>query len=195
MATIEASELLSRRETAALASVSLKTIDKAIEEKTVRAKRRKRRRTLLEVNDVLLLVLFQSASLPLPARTKRDIKTWVYDVNPLEMTSHAELQISNVLIMRVDDAAARMARRASEYLEAREKYIETDPAIQAGKPVIRGTRIPVHSIAERVEQGDSIDVLREDYPKVTKKAFETALLYASAHPRRGRPQRPWRDGP
>jgi uncharacterized protein (DUF433 family) len=97
--------------------------------------------------------------------------------------------------MRVDDAAARIARRASEYLEAREKFIETDPEIQGGKPVIRGTRIPVHSIAERVEQGDSLDVLREDYPNVTKKAFETALLYASAHPRRGRPQRPWRDGP
>jgi len=59
--------------------------------------------------------------------------------------------------------------------------------------VIRGTRISVRALADRVADGDTVDVLKEDYPEVPKQAFETALLYAASHPARGRPRKPWRD--
>jgi len=59
--------------------------------------------------------------------------------------------------------------------------------------MISGTRIPVRAVAERLKGGETIDDLLEDYPKVPRKGFEAALIYARAHPRRGRPARPWRD--
>lgn len=66
--------------------------------------------------------------------------------------------------------------------------------IKGGEPVIRGTRIGVRAVAQRIERGDTVQTLTEDYPHVLAEAFETAYTYAKARPRRGRPARPWRDG-
>jgi len=62
-----------------------------------------------------------------------------------------------------------------------------------GEPVIRGTRTTVASIAGRLEAGESIEELIDDYPHIPPEAFEAARIYAHTHPRRGRPPRPWRD--
>jgi uncharacterized protein (DUF433 family) len=48
-------------------------------------------------------------------------------------------------------------------------------------------------VADRVADGDRVDVLKEDYPDIPKQAFETALIYAESHPARGRPRKPWRE--
>ena len=58
--------------------------------------------------------------------------------------------------------------------------------------MLRGTRITVHGVAQRIKDGDSVETLLEDYPDLPAEAFETARVYARAHPRRGRPTAPWR---
>ena len=42
--------------------------------------------------------------------------------------------------------------------------IVVDPNIMAGKPVIRGTRIPVDAILRRLAEGAGIKDILEDYP-------------------------------
>lgn len=42
--------------------------------------------------------------------------------------------------------------------------IELNPRVCNGKPVIKGTRIPVSVILEQVAQGESWDALLKDYP-------------------------------
>lgn len=54
-----------------------------------------------------------------------------------------------------------------------------------GAPVIRGTRVPVRTIAALIEDGESYDLLREDYPHVPEEAYEVAVLWARANPRCG----------
>lgn len=49
-------------------------------------------------------------------------------------------------------------REISEYARLCDRYIQRDPEILGGEPVIRGTRVPVRMI----EEGESHDVLRED---------------------------------
>jgi len=44
------------------------------------------------------------------------------------------------------------------------KRIVVDPKIMLGKPVIKGTRLPVEIIVEKVAYGATIDDLRKDYP-------------------------------
>lgn len=74
--------------------------------------------------------------------------------------------------------------------------VMSNPAIRGGEPVIRGTRIPVHLIADLVEQGAGERELLEDYPSLTAKKVRAAIAYASTHPRRGRPRiAPWKDAP
>ena len=58
------------------------------------------------------------------------------------------------------------------------KRIVVDPKIMAGKPVIRGTRIPVDAIIHRIAQGEQVKEILQDYPKITKQDIKAALEYA-----------------
>jgi uncharacterized protein (DUF433 family) len=186
-------EGFSRREAALLADVSLRSVDKAIEEKVVKP-RRSARRASLDSGDVLAIALIARARLPLSAQAKRQINQWVHGILEEDTAEEAaELLLSEVLVLRYDETARALAARLFEYFENRERFIAADPGVMGGEPVIVGTRIPVRAVAARLAGGESIDDLCEDYPEVSRAAFEAALTYARAHPRRGRPARPWRD--
>ncbi|MDG6937720.1 MAG: DUF433 domain-containing protein [Nitrososphaerota archaeon] len=57
--------------------------------------------------------------------------------------------------------------------------IVTDPKVMAGKPVIKGTRVPVDLIVHRIAQGETVEHLLEDYPNMTRQDVRAALEYAS----------------
>jgi len=59
------------------------------------------------------------------------------------------------------------------------KRIVVDPKIMLGKPVIKGTRLPVEIIVEKVAYGATIDDLRKDYPFFKGDDIRAALLYAA----------------
>lgn len=187
------SRLFSRREAALLAGVPLKAVDKAIEEKVVRVRRSKAAGTLLDVDDVMALAVIGRAGVPLRSQAKRKIRRWLQETQPYGAGKRPELQLSDVVVIRLDPGFRDAFKQLSGYREGRERFIESNSEIRQGEPVISGTRIPVRAVAERVKGGETIDDLIEDYPKVPRKAFEAALIYAQAHPRRGRPARPWRD--
>ncbi|HKG04167.1 MAG TPA: DUF433 domain-containing protein [Conexibacter sp.] len=83
-----------------------------------------------------------------------------------------------------------MSLRAEEYARLCDRHIRRDPKVMGGEPVIRGTRVPVRTIAALIEDGEAHDILREDYPHVPEEAYEVAVLWASENPRRDRPARP-----
>jgi uncharacterized protein (DUF433 family) len=56
--------------------------------------------------------------------------------------------------------------------------IVRDPAILAGKPVIRGTRIPVEVILDYLAHNPDLDELFADYPRLTIDDVKAALAYA-----------------
>lgn len=73
-----------------------------------------------------------------------------------------------------------------------EKFVVSDPGIRGGEPVIRNTRVPVYLIADLLKQGAGLDEVLEDYPSLNAVKVRAALVYAEAHPRRGRPRKaPW----
>jgi uncharacterized protein (DUF433 family) len=45
--------------------------------------------------------------------------------------------------------------------------IITDPNIMVGKPVVRGTRIPVELVLAKLAQNPDLDELFADYPRLT----------------------------
>jgi uncharacterized protein (DUF433 family) len=74
--------------------------------------------------------------------------------------------------------------------------VESDPEVMRGAPVYRGTRIPVHAIADMLSQGASVAEILEGYPALTREKVELAPMYAKAFPHRGRPvTRPWAKRP
>lgn len=58
--------------------------------------------------------------------------------------------------------------------------IELDPRVCNGKPVIKGTRIPISVILEEIAEGESWDILLAGYPELKKEDIRAALLYARA---------------
>ena len=84
-------------------------------------------------------------------------------------------------------------RRAAQYKLAREEHIAVDPTILGGTPVIRGTRLTVYAVRGRLAEGERVEDILEDYPRLAREAVEAANVYAQTHPLRGRPAgRPWR---
>ncbi len=57
--------------------------------------------------------------------------------------------------------------------------IVTNPKIMLGKPVIKGTRLTVEIILEKIAYGETIEDLRKDYPFLTEDDIKAALLYAA----------------
>lgn len=55
------------------------------------------------------------------------------------------------------------------------KHIEVNQKVMVGKPVIKGTRIPVDAILKRVTQGMTMAQILQDYPKLTKDDIKAAL--------------------
>jgi uncharacterized protein (DUF433 family) len=59
------------------------------------------------------------------------------------------------------------------------KRIVVDPKIMLGKPVIKGTRLPVEIVVEKVAYGATTGDLRKDYPFLKEDDIRAALLYAA----------------
>lgn len=57
--------------------------------------------------------------------------------------------------------------------------INIDPDIMMGKPVIKGTRIPVELIVRKIGEGASVEDLLDAYPSIKKEDILAAVLYAA----------------
>jgi uncharacterized protein (DUF433 family) len=57
--------------------------------------------------------------------------------------------------------------------------IEINPKVMLGKPVIRGTRIPVELILRKLSEGATVAQLLEGYPRLTPADVDAALVYAA----------------
>ncbi len=58
------------------------------------------------------------------------------------------------------------------------KRIEIDPKKMLGKPVIKGTRIPVYLILELLAANMSFEDIKKEYPGLTDDDIRAALIYA-----------------
>jgi len=59
------------------------------------------------------------------------------------------------------------------------KHIEVNPKIMMGKPVVKGTRITVESILEKLSAGETEDDIIVAHPHLTKENIKAALLFAA----------------
>lgn len=61
-----------------------------------------------------------------------------------------------------------------------ESRIVVDPDILAGKPVVRGTRIPVELVLKRLAHDLNVQTLFDSYPRLTEDDVKACLEYAGA---------------
>ncbi len=56
--------------------------------------------------------------------------------------------------------------------------IIVDPKILVGKPVVKGTRVPVELVLKRLAQDLSFETVLEAYPRLTTEDLKACLEYA-----------------
>lgn len=57
--------------------------------------------------------------------------------------------------------------------------IIVNPEIMLGKPVIKGTRLTVELIVEKIAYGATFEEIKRDYPFITQDDIKASLLYAA----------------
>jgi uncharacterized protein (DUF433 family) len=183
---------ITRNEAAELSGASTIAINKAVEQKAVKTGRARAggRGTgrpasqLIDARDVGALCLFNTLSFALPIKDKRKVFAWLR-----EAELDAELLLAEGIVVRKTERVDAAARRAVKYAELRDRFLEINPDVQGGEPVIRGTRVPIRGLAKQIEAGEAMSVLLEEYDSIDPEAFTFATLWARANPRRGRPSR------
>ena len=58
------------------------------------------------------------------------------------------------------------------------EQVELNPEVLLGKPIIRGTRIPVQLIVKLIAQGWKNEEILKEYPVLKEENIRAALLYA-----------------
>lgn len=59
-----------------------------------------------------------------------------------------------------------------------ETLIEVNPKIMVGKPVIRGTRITVELILEKIAAGESFETILLQHPHLSREKLASAVRFA-----------------
>lgn len=69
-----------------------------------------------------------------------------------------------------------------------EKLVTVDPEVHSGTPVFIGTRVPIKTLFDHLEAGDSLEVFLDDFPSVSRDLAVAVLeqareaLVLDAHP-------------
>lgn len=58
-------------------------------------------------------------------------------------------------------------------------HIEVNPAVLVGKPIIKGTRISVELILDRMADGWSMEDVLASYPRISREDVLAALSFSS----------------
>jgi uncharacterized protein (DUF433 family) len=61
-----------------------------------------------------------------------------------------------------------------------QEHIVQDPAVMAGRPVIKGTRIPVERVIAHLAHNPDVENLFAAYPELTVEDVQAALHFAHA---------------
>jgi uncharacterized protein (DUF433 family) len=183
--------LFTPTEAAVLTGLPLKTVNNAIDKKTVSAiagEDAGRPTRLLDARALVSLSLERRLSDCIAPELRRK----VFDALAESARNVVSLE-GGLLKIDLREPRRELATSLRELRRAR-RLVISDPEIMGGDPVFRGTRVPVHLIAELVGQGGTEADLLGSYPRLTPDMIRLAPVYAAAYPLRGRPRKQsWRD--
>jgi hypothetical protein len=87
-----------------------------------------------------LLVLLRQIDIALPAKAKQHLRKWLAGAQSQAVGS--ELALSEALRVAMTEDVVQTIERAEFYARLRDRYVERNPAVMGGEPVITGTRVP-----------------------------------------------------
>jgi uncharacterized protein (DUF433 family) len=187
--------LFTPAEAAALTRLPLKAVNNAIDKKTIVARVTRKRgvKSARLVGEPALVYL--SLERGLVGDTTPSFRRKLFKAIATALAEGAKSVAVGALTLDLRPSWQEVVQRIKDLRRA-ERLAGADAEVLGGVPVFRGTRIPIHMIAELLSNGETAETLRKGYPRLTDEMIRLAPIYAGAHPLRGRPRkRPWRGRP
>jgi uncharacterized protein (DUF433 family) len=75
-------------------------------------------------------------------------------------------------------AVSRIKAQQNTPTKSLGRYIESDPTVCGGEPVIKGTRVRVRDILELFAEGYKIEDISRSFPRVSPEATIESLQFA-----------------
>ncbi len=104
---------------------------------------------------------------------------WEQQVSTLEFGKFFTLKIGDI---------GRELQTLIDRFEAWKAQLISNPDILGGEIVFPSSRLSVQRIGGSLERGESLEVLRADYPYLTDEDLNFARIYIKAYPQQGRPK-------
>jgi len=96
------------------------------------------------------------------------------------------VRITDLLIVDVETARNQVAARIAE-LAAAEAIIAAGEGELAGEFVFKDSQTLVYPLVARIKSGVTAEDILKGEPRLSREVLDLGLLWATAHPRRGRP--------
>lgn len=58
-------------------------------------------------------------------------------------------------------------------------FIQSNPKIMMGKPVVKGTRVTVELILEKMGAGETVEQILDEHPRLTREGVLAALSFGA----------------
>lgn len=186
-------ELLTASEAAVVSSVSVRDINRVIDESILPADfvSIEDGRHVLAAGCSLIAFYFESAK-----QLTSEQRLWAIGIAGPRL--HRPLTMAALLkedwtlrddFLTIDLAPfLRKTRERLARLDEARAMVSVSPQILSNTPVIGGTRVPVYDVAASVAAGIPMDRILAGYPSISAGQVELASIYAEANPLRGRPR-------
>lgn len=117
--------------------------------------------------------------------------------SPRKQRIHAmsRLMLERSWVVKFDDLSFDLSKAAEAIwgkiaeVEKAESAVTVDEEIMGGRPVFYGTRLPVDTVLNSLDNGYPLEEILEDYPSLSGQLIADAKLYMQLHPRSGRPRK------
>jgi uncharacterized protein (DUF433 family) len=173
---------MTANEAASITGVPLRHVHRIIDAGLLEGAVRRRRNARLLARGALVGLKLAHETADILTRESRRVVVAALIRNPRRPVVRAAAVV-------VDARPAVKAVRSGLYQLAKARRIaSTAPDVLGGAPVFRGTRIPVHDIADMLANGDKPAAIVKAYPQLDRARVRLAAIYALAYPRRGRPR-------
>jgi uncharacterized protein (DUF433 family) len=184
-------ELLTASEAAVVASVSLRDINRVIDEHILpRAFMRAEGGRMLEATGCALISFYFGSAKRLTADERQLVIARVGE-KLLSMDLKKKFARDDWVVrddfLTIDlGPFLRSAAERLEMLAAARAAVTVSSETLGGTPVVTGTRVPVHDVAASLECGRSPEDVLAAYPSLTRESLDPCKIYAEAYPLRGR---------
>ncbi len=181
MTSTLASTALSANEAACVTGVPLKQVHRIIDADLLNGMASGGRSRTVHRDGLLALKLAHETTDLLTLDGRRRLVRYLLDHPDARMARERDVSV-NLRAMKGE------VRKGLSRLDKARNAVVCDDAVLSGTPCIKGTRIPIHDLADMLANGGSIGTILEAFPQLSETHVELAALYAEAYPRRGRPR-------